>query len=130
MFKNCDQCKKPFPADEHYQRLCLVCWKRGKGYELTKADVAFDETREALVLLRDEILDERKKSEALTQQLAEQVRVSGGVSRENRVSWDKGVSRLSGNQVEKLIRLCHPDKHKNSELSNQVTKWLLAQRKK
>lgn len=28
----------------------------------------------------------------------------------------------------KLIRLCHPDKHKNSESSNTITKWLLEQR--
>ncbi len=27
-----------------------------------------------------------------------------------------------------LIRLCHPDKHDNSSLSNKVTKWLLSQK--
>ncbi len=27
-----------------------------------------------------------------------------------------------------LIRLCHPDKHDNSFLSNKITKWLLSQR--
>ena len=29
-----------------------------------------------------------------------------------------------------LIRLCHPDKHGNSEAANEVTKWLLEVRKK
>ncbi len=28
-----------------------------------------------------------------------------------------------------LVRLCHPDKHGNSEAANEVTKWLLAKRK-
>ena len=29
----------------------------------------------------------------------------------------------------RLIRLCHPDRHGNSEAANNVTGWLLAQRK-
>jgi hypothetical protein len=37
---------------------------------------------------------------------------------------------LNDAMCEKLIRLCHPDRHANSELSNEVTRWLLAQRKK
>jgi hypothetical protein len=28
----------------------------------------------------------------------------------------------------RLIRLCHPDKHGNSEAANTATQWLLAQR--
>ncbi len=28
----------------------------------------------------------------------------------------------------KLISLCHPDKHNNSETSQEVTRWLLKQR--
>ena len=31
--------------------------------------------------------------------------------------------------INRMIRLCHPDKHDNSEASNQVTAWLLDQRK-
>jgi len=30
--------------------------------------------------------------------------------------------------LKKLIRLCHPDKHGNSDTSNEVTVWLLKQR--
>ncbi|MBC8284899.1 MAG: hypothetical protein H8E32_13870 [Nitrospinae bacterium] len=29
-----------------------------------------------------------------------------------------------------LIQLCHPDKHKGSKLSNEVTRWLLEEREK
>jgi hypothetical protein len=30
--------------------------------------------------------------------------------------------------LKKLIRLCHPDRHGNSQASNQATSWLLVQR--
>jgi hypothetical protein len=30
----------------------------------------------------------------------------------------------------KLLMLCHPDKHGNSELSHEVTRWLIEERKK
>lgn len=31
--------------------------------------------------------------------------------------------------LSKLIRLCHPDRHGNSPMANEVTRWLLEQRK-
>jgi len=59
-------------------------------------------------------------------------------------SYDKGYRRgledakskeantaiLDAQLIDRLIRLCHPDKHGNSEVSNQVTQKLLAMRKK
>jgi len=30
--------------------------------------------------------------------------------------------------LSRLIRLCHPDKHGNSEAANEATAWLLSQR--
>lgn len=36
--------------------------------------------------------------------------------------------KIPDEMLNKLIRLCHPDKHKNSESSNFATKWLLGQR--
>lgn len=35
---------------------------------------------------------------------------------------------LTPDQIKALLRLCHPDKHSNGKLSNEVTKWLLALR--
>ncbi|MGH8580607.1 MAG: hypothetical protein ACREVK_10980 [Gammaproteobacteria bacterium] len=31
-------------------------------------------------------------------------------------------------QLPRLIQLCHPDKHGNSYISNQVAKWLILQK--
>ena len=33
-----------------------------------------------------------------------------------------------GEHLPRMIRLCHPDRHGNSEASNIVTRWLLALR--
>jgi hypothetical protein len=30
--------------------------------------------------------------------------------------------------LDRLIRLCHPDKHDNSEMATKITQWLLEQR--
>jgi len=32
--------------------------------------------------------------------------------------------------IRKLLLLCHPDKHQNSEISTEVTQWILAQKAK
>ncbi len=36
---------------------------------------------------------------------------------------------LDTERLGKLIRLCHPDRHGNSSMSNEVTQWLLTLRK-
>jgi hypothetical protein len=35
---------------------------------------------------------------------------------------------IAPDMLSRLIRLCHPDKHGNSEAANEATAWLLAQR--
>lgn len=37
---------------------------------------------------------------------------------------------IQPDMLDRLIRLAHPDKHGNSETSNEVTKWLLSRRGK
>jgi len=41
----------------------------------------------------------------------------------------KGQVSFSPDTIKRLIMLCHPDKHGNSEESKVVTQWLLEQRK-
>jgi hypothetical protein len=38
--------------------------------------------------------------------------------------------KIPADMLHKLIMLCHPDKHKNSELSTNVTSWLLEHKQK
>ena len=35
---------------------------------------------------------------------------------------------IEAKMLSRLIRLCHPDRHGNSEAANEATAWLLAQR--
>jgi hypothetical protein len=36
---------------------------------------------------------------------------------------------ISDEHLKRLIMLCHPDKHGNSKISNEITQWLLSLRK-
>lgn len=42
---------------------------------------------------------------------------------------DPKQSQFSKSEIETLVRLCHPDKHNNSQASNEITKKLLSLRK-
>ena len=41
---------------------------------------------------------------------------------------ERKASTIEPDMLARLIRLCHPDKHGNSEAANTATQWLLAQR--
>jgi len=58
----------------------------------------------------------------LREEVAEHRRLLSAVLAER-----KAVS-IEPDMLSRLIRLCHPDKHGNSEASNQATAFLLAQR--
>ena len=46
-----------------------------------------------------------------------------------KVALDAKAEKLDESLISKMIRLCHPDKHGNSKAANEVTQWLLGQRK-
>ena len=48
----------------------------------------------------------------------------------NERSRSKPDEALSQSRVDLLLQLCHPDRHDNSERSNEITRWLLSIRKK
>lgn len=49
---------------------------------------------------------------------------------ENAMLHMQGGNPLTPARLRQLIQLCHPDKHGNSDQSNDVTQWLLSLRKK
>lgn len=57
----------------------------------------------------------------------EEFLVHGEIPRKSQPN--KPQKQLDDAMIQRLLRLCHPDKHNNSETSNEVTKWLLSQRK-
>jgi len=51
-----------------------------------------------------------------------------------RLGYVKGLEKAKQNKLpqdvlKKMLVLCHPDKHGNSPVSNEVTRWLLERRK-
>lgn len=55
----------------------------------------------------------------------------GGRARPIRATYHPGPPpAIPEDMLKKMIFLCHPDKHGNSETAGEVTRWLLEQRKK
>lgn len=108
-------------------RKCIICWKTGAKYDLTKSDKAFaaiqtetDKLQKDVVRLSGEVRRLVDELEAEKQKPPRKVRVREAET----------TSALTQEQIRQLIRLTHPDRHGNSELSNEMTKWLLSLRKK
>jgi len=108
---HCAVCKRPFGKSLPRTSTCPACFKAAKGYKLLAGDMAFVRLQIELTAyirwvrrLRDELQQENAKQ-----------RAPEGITRE---------------QVMALIKLCHPDKHGNSDASTEATKWLLELRAK
>ncbi|MEF8717244.1 MAG: hypothetical protein V5B35_05240 [Candidatus Accumulibacter necessarius] len=50
------------------------------------------------------------------------------VAEHRRLLAERKAAAIESDMLARLIRLCHPDKHGNSQAANQATQWLLAQR--
>ena len=129
--KLCASCHAPFHADEDWKTLCLACFKRSKATPIQRACVDCGETFTAKAtwqtLCRDCYLD-RKNDER--QQLAAALDLVATLRRE----LDAKRFELSRRPIERtipleqwrrLVQLCHPDRHGNSEAANQATRWLM-----
>ncbi len=108
----CEACGDTFTRapGECWKRLCLSCWKatpaakkvaRAKLAQLTAelAEVRAERDRLRLRVLKLELDGQRAKPEGIPPEM-----------------------------LRRLVRLCHPDRHGQSEAANQATAWLLAQR--
>ncbi|MBK7423578.1 MAG: hypothetical protein IPJ48_11015 [Propionivibrio sp.] len=99
----CSTCGNRYQRDEPWKRTCLPCWKKRKRAEQNSAPGTSNE----LLKARLEIL--KLQAELSVLRLATTRAIEPGM-------------------LAQLIRLCHPDKHGNSQGSNKATAWLLGQR--
>jgi hypothetical protein len=101
----CDRCGTSFwrNPEEHWKRLCLACWKATRP--------PAPGNRQDMLLLENRAL--RAEVGSLRMEL-EQLRQRAVI----------GPAMLG-----RLIRLCHPDRHGNTEAANVATRWLLEQRR-
>jgi hypothetical protein len=107
-----------------FERVCPVCFKLDRGYDLYVGDKALLRLQEQYRTQGEEL--EQARSE-LTQLTDRYNRVR---SKARKLMKAAVVSTVAPSRVEQLIRLCHPDKHDGSALATEVTQWLLGQRRK
>lgn len=100
---------------EHWKTLCLGCWK-------TKQRKAEAEQREPgnVEQLRAELDAVKRENGRLKLRL---------LSFRLEQRQQSEPASIPADMLGRLIRLCHPDRHGNSEASNQTTAWLLERRR-
>lgn len=124
--KTCEGCGRPFIPDwdKPWARFCWPCFKAGRGRTKTEYFDPDDFFKSGGF---EDFVRRHKEREERAQRERERHR------RENPRPPPREPAGLSAELKERLpllIRLCHPDKHDNSQSSNDITKWLLSLRKK
>jgi len=102
MHKKCSHCLTWFEAKFPNAKLCLTCWK--------KRERAFAEY--------DDLCNEVDRLIGMVGRLRAELEAR------------QPAGAIPPAMLKRLIRLCHPDKHGNSETANEATRWLLEQRKR
>ena len=130
MTKTCTHCGAYFVAKFPNAKLCLTCWQK-RERALEQYDALLDE----IAMLRDELAD-RPRHSATQPSPAEYERLlMANLRLHTEVAMLKGELReRSGSSIpadvlRRLIGLCHPDRHANSQAANDATRWLLEQRR-
>ena len=113
MIDKCKSCRKYFYNSSLYQQ-CWICFKKSKGWDLTKGDVVLQANIEELdSLYRENQRLKRNPPQRVTKKI---------------VSFDD----LAKSKVKRLLKLCHPDRHtlKMKPIAQNMTTWLINLKKK
>lgn len=111
----CPRCNQIFwPKKSHYW-ICYDCWLAGNApYPAPNLQALLAERDSQIQRLQGELRLANAQVAGLLAQLDEMRR---------------GADEFKEEMLPRLIQLCHPDKHGNSEAANRVTQWLLRARK-
>ena len=115
--RECTGCMTPFVAVKGFERLCPICFKIDRGYDLYVGD-------KALLRLQEKYRSARERNDDLESRY-KRVR-----SKAKELMQSASNSVLTQERITQLIRLCHPDRHGNSPAATDVTQWLLSMRRK
>lgn len=126
---HCATCAAPFSrgADEPWKRRCLSCWKatRGRGEAI--------ELQREIAGLRGELAAANALVSMLQRRHAGEVRMLRlelAAARLGGAGSNAGVADELRENLPRLVRLCHPDRHEGSVAANQATAWLLGLRRR
>lgn len=98
-YRQCPNCGRRYLQNAEWKRICYPCWKASK--QTPHRDNETEQLRAENARLRLQLL----------QRTLEAPR-----------------EMIPTDMLRRLIRLCHPDRHGNSESATMVTQWLLSQR--
>ena len=115
--RECLGCRAPFVAAKGFESLCAVCFKLDRAYALYAGD-------KALLWLQEE---HRKQTDEVAQLTDRYRRVR---AKAKQLMKTAASTSMSPQKIEQLIRLCHPDRHGDSQVATEMTQWLLAMRSK
>jgi len=101
----CEECGRPFTSRGDWQTLCRPCYAAQKNRDFEALMAERDAAFETASVLRREL--DRLRLE-LARRSKERV--------------------IPGDQWRRLVQLCHPDRHGNSETATHATRWLMENR--
>ena len=121
----CTGCFRDFWRDkrETWKVHCNSCWQHSPQAKRETRDklTALLAERESVIHQLAALKLERKKIKKERDEIEKQKSHIFRYSQPER-------AEIPDDILARMIRLCHPDRNENSEPSNQVTAWLLAQR--
>ena len=153
VFAVCSKCALPFGKEYSYMDMCPYCYKEDNGYKILKGDLAFAFLQQELQRLldkkklegdaaeRDPMTDSDWDDYVALQEEVNVLRNANAASQRKINELEREVGRLKkvksapGEKatapdlalLRKMIKLCHPDKHKDSPEATEVTQWITAQ---
>ena len=133
--KTCVECKQPFEVEpaKSWAVRCLPCWiaqqdRQGKRkVESLQQEVDYWRSRATGKGDVAELEDLRRQIDSLRAQ-NRRLQADLTQAQKNTAPWNRG-SGIPPEMLPRLIQLCHPDRHGNSEAANTATVWLLGQRR-
>ena len=127
---HCGGCFRNFWRDtrETWKVHCDNCWPHSP-----QAKRDYRDKMTALIAEREQVLQDKKiieqEREAMQMEIENKQKEIDVLNDLVNIFGD-GKFTIPSEMLSRLIRLCHPDRHGNSEASNEATAWLLTQRQK
>jgi hypothetical protein len=112
----CQQCGAIFYRghNEYWKRLCFECWLENKNNKVTNLNRDLQRNNQILIQENQRLMNQ---VEVLNREVA---KLKNEITKRQ-----QGGVRIPDDIWRFMILCCHPDRHWNSPVSNEATRWLL-----
>ncbi len=139
MEKKCLSCGNMFeilPGKE-WAKICLPCWKKEKGIPdrqfTRKIKAPLSETINSNIEV-ETLKSSLTHASTIIVGLKQHIRILENILSDREYELQELRNKSDSSEldgiVKSLIRLCHPDRHHNSEVSNEITAKLISYKKR